>query len=286
MQTYYEFLNVPPTASSGDIEQAIESQYNQWRRLVTHHDPEIANQANQSLNTLEKIRTTLSHPDARLAYDATLVAAGQVGGLAEPGVQLASTQIPRPMVPVAMPPAAITRGAPAPPVGLWACGKCHTDNPPQTKFCFKCGTQLVQQCPACGSEASLITTGICGACGTSYLKAKRRLELHTEIMGMGQQLATLQQQYDVELKEANGGASVGCGGLLLFSGLVATCLAFQSSGMFVLAILLFVVGGGLFVSGYRGRVPHKNRAAELATTLNQLQQRQRRLVDEMNGTYS
>lgn len=50
---YYEILNLQPTASSADIQTAFENQYNQWRRLVTHHDPKVVNQANQALQALE-----------------------------------------------------------------------------------------------------------------------------------------------------------------------------------------------------------------------------------------
>ena len=48
MATYYEFLQVAPTASVAEIEAAWEERYNHWRRLVTHHDPQVVNEANQS----------------------------------------------------------------------------------------------------------------------------------------------------------------------------------------------------------------------------------------------
>ena len=56
MSNYYEILNVPTTASTAEIQTAYEQQYDQWRRLVTHQDPNVVNQANQALKALETIR--------------------------------------------------------------------------------------------------------------------------------------------------------------------------------------------------------------------------------------
>jgi hypothetical protein len=184
-------LQVAPSASDAEILVAYEAQYNQWRRLVTHHDPNIVNQANQALQALETIRETLGESSRRSAYDAGIGLAGAVGGLADPAALLQPLQRPTAPAPMApptptpqSPPSAIVAGVP----GLWACAKCGTDNPSQTKFCFKCGNQLVRACPECRKETSLIATGMCGECGYSYDRALQRQELR-------QQIATLQQEF-------------------------------------------------------------------------------------------
>ena len=38
MGTYYELLNIAPTASASEIQTAYEDTYNRWRKLMTHHD--------------------------------------------------------------------------------------------------------------------------------------------------------------------------------------------------------------------------------------------------------
>ena len=82
MPNYYEVLKVAPTASTSEIQVAFDSQYNYWRRLVTHHEAETAQRANQALLYLERIRVTLTDPTQRTAYDLSL--GGSVGGLADP----------------------------------------------------------------------------------------------------------------------------------------------------------------------------------------------------------
>lgn len=86
MATYYEVLKVRPDASVSEIEVALDAQYNYWRRLVTHHEPEVASQANESLRAIEVIRTTLTDATRRSTYDEVIGLAGIVGGLTDPGI--------------------------------------------------------------------------------------------------------------------------------------------------------------------------------------------------------
>jgi YD repeat-containing protein len=180
MSNYYEILNVPTTASTAEIQTAYEQQYNQWRRLVTHHDPNVVNQANQALQALETIRTTLTDATKRAGYDAG-IGLGSVSGLADPEAILKMSP-PRP----ATSPSPKTSSAPVPgSQGLWTCPKCTTDNPEHTQYCLKCGTQLVRECPKCRSVASLVSTGFCGECGTNYDSFTKRAELvrqHDELL--------------------------------------------------------------------------------------------------------
>ncbi len=45
MPTYYEVLQISSTATLAEIEAACEAQYKHWRRLVTHHDPQVVHKA-------------------------------------------------------------------------------------------------------------------------------------------------------------------------------------------------------------------------------------------------
>jgi hypothetical protein len=282
MANYYEMLQVTPTASATEIETAYEAQYNQWRRLVTHHDPNIVNQANQALQTLEVIRDTLSDTAKRAVYDAGVGLAGPIGGLADPTALLQSIQRPTPPAPPAPPapstPVQMTAPpAPMPVAGLWHCGKCGTDNPPQTKFCFKCGNQLVRQCPECAKETSLIATGMCGECGYSYDAAMHRREVRIELGNLQASLATAQK----EIQETSGQSNVGqlgCGAIILLIGLA---LLGSSLGW---ALVLLLFGGGILAMGLSGNSKRQGAISIANSNLQQLQNRQHQLQAELAGT--
>jgi hypothetical protein len=185
MANYYEMLKIQPAATSAEITEAIEAQYNQWRRLVTHHDPNIVNQANQALAKLEQIRTTLTDPAKRGIYDAAIEVHGPTAGLADPEAVLRDM----PAAAAMTPPARIAAGRVTAPLAqraaatssLWASPKCQTETPPMSEHCFKCGTQLLRICPECGGMTSLISTGVCGKCGYRYERAVQRKELKQQI---------------------------------------------------------------------------------------------------------
>jgi len=54
------------------------------------------------------------------------------------------------------------------------CPHCGTDNPPDARFCMRCGTSLVQRCAACGAE-NLLGAHFCLRCGAP-LRATARPE--------------------------------------------------------------------------------------------------------------
>jgi uncharacterized membrane protein YqjE len=196
MPNYYEVLNLQPTATTSEIEVACESQYNQWRRLVTHHDPNVVNQANQALQLLETIRTTLTNTNTRAVYDAGIGIGVTLGGLADPEAILSqAAAAPTPPPPDLLKPRA---GAPSAAAvskpNLWVCPKCNCDNPADTKYCYKCGAQLVRNCPECKKMTSLVVSGFCGNCGFQYEVALQRAELTGKIDLAQQQLDTLETQ--------------------------------------------------------------------------------------------
>ena len=199
MANYYEMLKISPNASPQEISNALDTQYEQWRRLVTHHDPNVVNQANQALQLLEQIRATLTDPTKRAAYDEG-IGLRSVGGLADPTaiLNMPSTVMtppaPRP-IPVPAQPGLVAPSSPA----LWTCPKCSKENPPNTRFCFSCGTQLVRTCPECRQETSLVATGFCGNCGYIYDVAAQRLALAGELAGYDNQVTYASQR----LREAS-----------------------------------------------------------------------------------
>ena len=175
MNNYYEFLKIQPNAPVAEIQMALDTFYNQSRRLVTHHDPLVVQAANRDLLMIEQARTTLLDPSKRADYD-TLLSLGTMGGLADSSVQ------PSP-VPVMTPPMVQRTGVatPIPQPSMvnndaWVCSNCRTANPVRTKFCKKCGNQLGRNCPKC---STLLETGapFCSECGVNVREYERELEI-------------------------------------------------------------------------------------------------------------
>lgn len=173
MPTYYEILKVAPSASPAEIESALEERYNQVRRLVTHHDPNIVNQANQALAMLEQVRGTLTDSEKRAVYDAAIGVSGQAfGGLADPDALLASAAASASPLAgfVNAPPSvkAVEQAVPPPHVAqrtdAWICPKCRTANVIGAQFCAKCGAKIGHPCPSCSHMAEL-TNPFCPHCG-------------------------------------------------------------------------------------------------------------------------
>lgn len=180
MTTYYDFLKLSPAASTAEIETAVESQYNQWRRLVTHHDPDTVQRANQALLYLQRIRTTLTDPVQRAGYDAQLGLGGEaVGGLVDP--QAAGEFRPQPMfappppiipAPQAVPEVAIER------VDAWLCPNCKKANQIGSTYCQGCGQVLAQVCLNC-QRSYEVKAAFCPHCGETPDRVARRRELQT-----------------------------------------------------------------------------------------------------------
>jgi hypothetical protein len=169
MTTYYEILQIQPTASIAEIQAAVDEQYNQWRRLTTHHDPIVVNQANQALQALETIRSTLTDPGKRTVYDSAIGLNGIIGGVADPGLilkQSSSKSVistspkspPTQPVQFTGPSASIQR------MDAWICPKCHKSNSTGAQFCEGCGNRIGDSCPKCGKITELVNA-YCPACG-------------------------------------------------------------------------------------------------------------------------
>ena len=154
MPTYYEILQIAPTASADEIEQAYEKQFNHWRRLVTHHDLEMVNRANQALQILQNVRAVLVDPQKRSAYNASL---NNAGGLADPSVGpirmgtgiLTAPTPPRPN-PTLQPTHVVVAAPVIKPeerVDAWICPKCKQANPLESIYCKGCVQTVGVNCP-------------------------------------------------------------------------------------------------------------------------------------------
>jgi hypothetical protein len=259
MPNYYEILGIAPTATVGEIDAAYESRYNECRRLVTHHNAAVVNQANQTLQLLETIRRTLTNLDSRSVYDAGIGASNIVGGLADPE-QFLHSSISTSSSPVAPPRPAMTppipqrtaSATPTPSVsvqsGLWACPKCKMDNPAHTQFCFNCGTQLVRECPECKQMKSLVATGFCGQCGYKYEIAQRRNQIRSILPAKQQDAAVLNNNFQiVQSRRITPGCSRSMGLLMVLVGAAALAIYEIAPG--------YVTNLGLYSAYYQTLLP-------------------------------
>ena len=251
MSTYYEMLQLAPTATIPEIEAACDAQYNHWRRLVTHHDPTVVNQANQTLQLLETIRATLTHPEQRAAYDAHIqVGDSIVGGLGDPQA------IPRvgfvtPPPPPAVP-ASPSQSSPATleRVDVWICPKCQTVNAPGNAYCKQCGHTIGIHCPKCTAmvEASV---AFCSHCGANIATAARQKELETTLTAKQQALAVAERSVPdraAEIKKLRHIAvSAGAWLIWVVSGLLwlysDRTISFHPSPLIILGVQMVVLVG-------------------------------------------
>jgi ribosomal protein L40E len=186
------------------------------------------------------------------------------------------------------------------PAGLWACAKCGTDNPPQTKFCFKCAAQLVRACPECKAEASLVATGVCGKCGYHYDVASRRQEIRQQIPLFQKELVAAQQEFAAaefearkEALDRRTDADLGLllSVLLVVTGFLIGCIALLNSalGASMLGFLMFLGGLFWFVRSRASWRLAKQRAQETAairpnTRVGEVQEQLRQLQAEFDAT--
>ena len=129
MSNYYEILGIVKESSLAEIETAIDRQYNQWRQLVSHHDPKVVNEANQALQILEEIRSTLLEKDNRKKYDKTLASSEKIGGLGDPEVML------KEMMAGGKRSSSQTLMKNEERIDAWVCDDCGQANPLGTQFC-------------------------------------------------------------------------------------------------------------------------------------------------------
>lgn len=223
MSTYYEILKLQPTATTVEIEAAIDTQYNQWRRLVTHHDPNVVDEANRALRTLERIRAMLTNPDKRAGYDAAIGIGGQIGGLADPEALLQA--MPPPSPPGSR--ASQLTSSPSTPKSMdaWVCPKCRAPNRVGVRHCAKCGQQIGRECPKC-HELIAVADGFCPHCGVDVEALLHQQQAEEAARLTQEREAARRQAEEAARAEAENKARarrnrIGCGiGCLLILGLL------------------------------------------------------------------
>ncbi len=280
MMNYYEALKVQPTATVTEIEAALELQYNQWRRLVTHHDPTVANQANQALQTLEQIRSTLTDSTRRVAYDASLTSGGTAGGLADPAVadaprtaSFAPFAPPPPKASTSQPPASAVQR-----IDAWLCPKCQTANAIGTRFCKSCGQALSQDCPKCGQliEAKIEFCPECGVNVAGYRRELQQQELEQQRQLQAEEEARQRRLHDEARLKAGLGPIPswtdqafigGVAGLVLSMGGVLSACILSFCAVFPIMAAILPAGWGVYralgvlrVAQQEGIGPYRTRA--------------------------
>jgi len=166
--SYYEILEVEPTADSASIEAAWDRKYNQWRQLVTHR--QYAEQAKQALTALEEVRATLLDPGRRAAYDRGIGLGEPLAGLALKPEDLAA--VPR----VPSPPAPLPATSRAPSADRPPCPHCGAvNNPDDARLCITCRGSLTQTCPGCKAELPWHYAN-CTKCGCNIAEERERQE--------------------------------------------------------------------------------------------------------------
>ena len=151
--------------------------------MVTHHKPEIVDEANNALRTIENVRTTLLNAEKRSEYDKQLTATlGNQAGLSDPDAIFTSSgsnfggnfsgippQRPSPVLPQAER------------TDAWICPNtaCKKANPIGTTFCANCGETLAKNCPNCGAlvEASNKFCSNCGVDKQSFFEESKKAEI-------------------------------------------------------------------------------------------------------------
>lgn len=173
MPSYYEVLKLESNASVDFIEAAIDERYNEFRRLVNHHDPNVVEQANRALRQLEDIRSTLTNPEKRALYDQSL----SFGGLADPTAILQGISSGTGF---ATPPPPKPAREDDPGLTAWKCSQCGKSNRVGSKTCSNCGNVLARECPnLCGSVV-LLGEKYCSNCGKSVEEALGKLQFEFE----------------------------------------------------------------------------------------------------------
>lgn len=250
--SYYEVLQVLPTATGAEIEAAYEQQYNHWRRLVTHHDPAMVEQANQALRALEKVRATLTDPAKREVYDAGLGLRGPVGGLADPAAALSAT--PR----FTPPPARPTQPtAESKPLDAWLCPQCGAISLMGTRFCKGCGHSIGRDCPQC-SQLIEATAQFCAHCGADVQKVEsQRQQVRSKIESLKRQLeelrANLPSKDSLDIKISPETARVGLS--LIYGGCIAIPIgiifALIGEDFFIVGLIVVVLGIAGIIFAYQ-----------------------------------
>ena len=150
MATYYEILEVDPSASTAEILEKYDEKFDEWQQLTTNHNPEVAEEANNNIRLLEKVRNTLIDEKAMKTYDDSLIA----GELKDPDAEV-QNNYKGPLTKTNY--RGQVKEYPNERTNAWICTnpKCGAVNSIGSLFCKNCSTQIGIECPKCGKLVEL-----------------------------------------------------------------------------------------------------------------------------------
>ncbi len=188
MQDFYSLLEIDRSATVDQISTAIDEQYDKWRRLTSHHDAQLQNQANQALFQIEQARNTLLDLTKKGPYDVELGA----GGIADPDAIHQHSGLHSPLTPLRSPisSTALER------TDAWVCNSCKKANPIGSIHCQQCGRSVGQICVKCDTT-SPATAKFCLSCGVNLAELKTQIEqdaIDREIYWQQQQKLRAEQE--------------------------------------------------------------------------------------------
>jgi hypothetical protein len=138
---------------------------------------------------------------------------------------------------------------------LWTCSKCGNPNPQLSISCFKCGAQLMRDCPECNEKRSLIKTGVCGNCGYKYEIATKRQQIRSLMGQEKDKIGAIDKEYSKLF--ATPIASSGCYNLLGFllivggvivGGVIGVAASGQDGNGVIIGLIVGVIGIVILVS--------------------------------------
>jgi hypothetical protein len=148
---WYAYLQLPPEATTGDIEQAVERLSRRASALAVTA-PERSQLLRETVRAIK--RDLLSGPESRQRYDAPRSQRPAAPAPAPPA-GAAAWPVPTPPAPP-VPPGPGGQGAGSRLARFlrtgWTCPGCGKGAVPSDKFCTKCGTPIRPIQPDAGSE--------------------------------------------------------------------------------------------------------------------------------------
>lgn len=196
-KNFYEILNIQPASSRSEIEHSLDAQYNKLRQLVTHHDPNVVNQANLGLQILEKMRSVLTDDGKRAAYDAAINSNSGNFEDVTSNPQMANSFSAFPVQgsvphspPRYLPPTQASGQR------IWTCPKCQSPNAVNSQYCKKCGESLSRPCSECNSLVEK-SSKFCTNCGVNIVKAQYKKDLEKELARYKSELSVTQMNVPI-----------------------------------------------------------------------------------------
>lgn len=287
MENYYQLLGVTQTVSQTELETVWEDKYNEVRRLVTHHEPAVVEDANRTMRMLENARNILFDPEKRAEYTERLFGQG-VSGLSDP------TATPAPGIKTPPSPGMQIGGQPAQPAApapqrldAWICPECQRENALGTQYCASCGNKIAKACPVCDT-LDYLGNNFCPNCGANKEEAfQQNIQAQIKVIQNKINAAESEIQLykraadsflsmDEDIREVNKMyAPTGClptflGIMILVGGLILTINSFVND-YGPLGLVVSIVAAVLIVEGFNKLSRDKDLKRHINSTRDSIQ---------------